>query len=234
MKLHCYASHPAESSESLDTWGQLLEQEQPSTQQVQQALLLGILFYHHMPQPVPFLLTGVPPSRREEVWQYLSDQFQARSRPEWQVPTQLLEKKDFQQLSKESTEYEHNIMVDLSKFHVQALHTPYTSLAGRTFPSHPYFSSGLQGAGQSELHSILHAYAVADPETGYCQGLSFVAGLILMHVCQNVSCCCANLASCYTLPCVILSLPSFLFNSMLSMLLCRPMMNRLPSTCCTS
>ena len=30
--------------------------------------------------------------------------------------------------------------------------------------------------------SLLHAYAVADKEVGYCQGLSFVAGLIILHV----------------------------------------------------
>ena len=54
--------------------------------------------------------------------------------------------------------------------------------AGRTFPSQPYFAGHLQEAGQSDLHHVLHGYAVADPETGYCQGLSFVTGLILMHV----------------------------------------------------
>ena len=50
----------------------------------------------------------------------------------------------------------------------------------RTFPSHPYFT---HQHGQKTLHNVLHAYAVSDKDVGYCQGLSFVAGIILMHVC---------------------------------------------------
>ena len=54
--------------------------------------------------------------------------------------------------------------------------------AGRTFPSHPYFRLVGVGGGQRALANILHGYAVWDVETGYCQGLSFIAGMILMHV----------------------------------------------------
>jgi hypothetical protein len=53
---------------------------------------------------------------------------------------------------------------------------------GRTFPSHPYFSLVGVGGGQRSLANILHGYAVSDVETGYCQGLSFIAGMLLMHV----------------------------------------------------
>jgi len=52
---------------------------------------------------------------------------------------------------------------------------------GRTFPSHPYFKSQL-GAGQLSLFNILKAYSLVDTEVGYCQGLAFVAGILLMHV----------------------------------------------------
>lgn len=56
-----------------------------------------------------------------------------------------------------------------------------TVFAGRTFPSHPYFASQL-GHGQLCLFNILKAYSVLDEEVGYCQGLSFVAGILLMHM----------------------------------------------------
>lgn len=29
---------------------------------------------------------------------------------------------------------------------------------------------------------MLQAYSVHDPEVGYCQGIGFIAGLLLMHV----------------------------------------------------
>ena len=64
---------------------------------------------------------------------------------------------------------------------IQSCKIPPSSPPGRTFPSHPYFSKGAK-EGQSSLYSILHAYAVADPEIGYCQGLSFLTGMLLMHV----------------------------------------------------
>jgi hypothetical protein len=53
--------------------------------------------------------------------------------------------------------------------------------AGRTFPNHTYFSSPL-GPGQLALFNLLKAYSLLDPEVGYCQGLSFVAGVLLLHV----------------------------------------------------
>ena len=54
-------------------------------------------------------------------------------------------------------------------------------IPGRTFPSHPYFSPQL-GHGQLCLFNILKAYSILDEEVGYCQGLSFVAGILLMHM----------------------------------------------------
>ena len=43
--------------------------------------------------------------------------------------------------------------------------------------------------GQQALERVLHAYAVRDPEVGYCQGLSFVAGMMLIHV-STIYCVC--------------------------------------------
>ena len=58
-------------------------------------------------------------------------------------------------------------------------------ITGRTFPQHDYFKSQL-GAGQLALFNILKAYSLVDSEVGYCQGLGFVAGILLMHVSINI------------------------------------------------
>lgn len=49
----------------------------------------------------------------------------------------------------------------------------------RTFPEHPMFSDN---EGQQRLFRLLKAYAVADPEVGYCQGMAFSAGILLMYM----------------------------------------------------
>jgi len=71
----------------------------------------------------------------------------------------------YELLLKQLTSQQHAILIDL----------------GRTFPSHPYFSSPL-GPGQLALFNLLKAYSLLDHEVGYCQGLSFVAGVLLLHV----------------------------------------------------
>ncbi len=53
--------------------------------------------------------------------------------------------------------------------------------SGRTFPTHAYFANPL-GRGQLSLFNLLKAFSLLDEEVGYCQGLSFVAGVLLMHV----------------------------------------------------
>ncbi|XP_076346912.1 rab GTPase-activating protein 1-like isoform X1 [Tachypleus tridentatus] len=50
-----------------------------------------------------------------------------------------------------------------------------------TFPAHEYFrESG--GLGQDSLYKICKAYSVYDQEIGYCQGLSFLAAALLVHM----------------------------------------------------
>ncbi|GAB0100177.1 rab GTPase-activating protein 1-like [Sergentomyia squamirostris] len=51
----------------------------------------------------------------------------------------------------------------------------------RTFPAHRFFrDSG--GFGQDALYKVSKAYAVYDSEVGYCQGLSFIAASLLLHM----------------------------------------------------
>ncbi|XP_010001797.1 PREDICTED: TBC1 domain family member 4 isoform X2 [Chaetura pelagica] len=111
------------------------------------------------------LKEGVPKSRRGEVWQFLAVQHRVRHRlPNKQQPPDI----SYKELLKQLTAQQHAILVDL----------------GRTFPTHPYFSAHL-GAGQLSLFNLLKAYSLLDKEVGYCQGISFVAGVLLLHMSEE-------------------------------------------------
>ncbi|XP_058459277.1 rab GTPase-activating protein 1-like [Malaya genurostris] len=51
----------------------------------------------------------------------------------------------------------------------------------RTFPAHKFFKES-GGMGQDSLYKVSKAYAVYDTEVGYCQGLSFIAASLLLHM----------------------------------------------------
>nr|KAF6461107.1 TBC1 domain family member 4 [Molossus molossus] len=111
------------------------------------------------------LKEGVPKSRRGEIWQFLALQYRLRHRlPNKQQPPET----SYKELLKQLTAQQHAILVDL----------------GRTFPTHPYFSTQL-GAGQLSLFNLLKAYSLLDKEVGYCQGISFVAGVLLLHMSED-------------------------------------------------
>ncbi|CAL8267443.1 unnamed protein product [Lota lota] len=112
------------------------------------------------------LCQGVPRGRRGEVWLLLSHQHRLRHR----LDQRQLFAPDtpYQDLLKQLTAQQHAILVDL----------------GRTFPTHQYFSAQL-GAGQLSLYNLLKAYSLLDTEVGYCQGVSFVAGILLLHMSEE-------------------------------------------------
>ncbi|CAB0029485.1 unnamed protein product [Trichogramma brassicae] len=110
---------------------------------------------------------GVPRGKRGEVWQFLAEQFcmkqpplDTRDFPNYNTPYELL--------LKQLTSQQHAILIDL----------------GRTFPNHPYYSSPL-GPGQLALFNLLKAYSLLDHEVEYCQGLSFVAAVLLLHMSED-------------------------------------------------
>uniref|UniRef100_A0A8C3AE46 TBC1 domain family member 4 n=1 Tax=Cyclopterus lumpus TaxID=8103 RepID=A0A8C3AE46_CYCLU len=111
------------------------------------------------------LSQGVPKSRRGEVWLLLSHQHRLRHRlPQRQQAPDT----PYQDLLKQLTAQQHSILVDL----------------GRTFPTIQYFSAQL-GAGQLSLYNLLKAYSLLDTEVGYCQGISFLAGVLLLHMSED-------------------------------------------------
>ncbi|XP_033976382.1 TBC1 domain family member 1 isoform X2 [Trematomus bernacchii] len=105
---------------------------------------------------------GVPRQHRGEIWKFLSEQYLLRQTVPSRPPANHTPYKD---LLKQLTTQQHAILIDL----------------GRTFPTHPYFQAQL-GAGQLSLYNLLKAYSLLDPEVGYCQGLSFIAGVLLLHL----------------------------------------------------
>ncbi|XP_039203449.1 TBC1 domain family member 1 isoform X5 [Crotalus tigris] len=108
---------------------------------------------------------GVPRQQRGEIWKFLAELHQLKHPfPNKQQPKDT----PYKELLKQLTSQQHAILIDL----------------GRTFPTHPYFSAQL-GAGQLSLYNILKAYSLLDQEVSYCQGLSFVAGVLLLHMSEE-------------------------------------------------
>eukprot|EP00803_Ostreobium_quekettii_P006549 evm.model.scf_589.8 EVM.evm.TU.scf_589.8 scf_589:56822-63197(-) len=54
----------------------------------------------------------------------------------------------------------------------------------RTYPGHVYFQQR-QGPGQRSLFNVLKAYSVYDKKVGYVQGMGFIAGLLLLYMCEE-------------------------------------------------
>eukprot|EP00927_Polykrikos_kofoidii_P077925 TRINITY_DN74809_c0_g1_i1.p1 TRINITY_DN74809_c0_g1~~TRINITY_DN74809_c0_g1_i1.p1 ORF type:complete len:407 (-),score=54.21 TRINITY_DN74809_c0_g1_i1:96-1271(-) len=51
----------------------------------------------------------------------------------------------------------------------------------RTFPKHVLYRDR-QGLGQQQLLNVLRAYSVFNAEVGYCQGMGFICGILLMYM----------------------------------------------------
>ncbi|CAF3962560.1 unnamed protein product [Rotaria magnacalcarata] len=51
----------------------------------------------------------------------------------------------------------------------------------RTYPEHELFKEK-HGRGQESLFNVIKAYSLYDREVGYCQGIGFIVGLLLMHM----------------------------------------------------
>ena len=114
--------------------------------------------YNRTAQCLPTLLSkkirsGVPPPLRGVVWQSMSG---ARD--------SLLEDQ-FDRLCGESSPYEGIIGKDL----------------GRSFPGVEMFREP-DGDGQRMLGRVLRCFSLYDHKIGYCQGLGFLVGPLLMHM----------------------------------------------------
>jgi len=114
--------------------------------------------YEGIARKQPALLTkkirqGIPDSLRGTLWQLISKS----KNPELE--------QTYAELLKENTTYEKIIRRDLS----------------RTFPEHKFFKDK-DGVGQESLFNVMKVYSLYDTELGYCQGLSFIVGPLLLNM----------------------------------------------------
>ncbi|ORX43706.1 TBC-domain-containing protein [Hesseltinella vesiculosa] len=99
---------------------------------------------------------GVPPPVRGTLWQLLSESHQANI---------LAPGTRYVDLLKQPSPYDKMIQRDLP----------------RTFPGHEYFKDP-EGEGQEGLYNVVRAYSVYDGQVGYCQGLAFIVGPLLLNM----------------------------------------------------
>eukprot|EP00210_Caulerpa_lentillifera_P007875 g7516.t1 len=104
---------------------------------------------------------GIPDALRGLVWQLLSGGRSLLLKNEGVYHELMLYKKGMEKVELE-------IVRDLN----------------RTYPSHVYFQQR-QGPGQRSLFNVLRAYSVYDNKVGYVQGMGFVAGLLLLYMCEE-------------------------------------------------
>jgi len=101
------------------------------------------------------LVKGPPPAYRWTAWKVALN-MKGHFQPE--IYLQLLQRK-------EESKWLREIKKDLS----------------RTFPSHPlYASNDYKEKGQTILENILAAYSLYSTSTGYCQGMNFIVGFLLI------------------------------------------------------
>ncbi|KAI0236061.1 hypothetical protein L0F63_004512 [Massospora cicadina] len=115
--------------------------------------------YFEVARTAPHLLSskirvGIPSVLRGVMWKTMS-----------QSDSTNLEKVYYQFLKEEEFEYEKIILRDVP----------------RTFPRLPMFSE-VFGPGQVRLFNLMKAYSLYDSEVGYCQGLGFMAGPLIMNL----------------------------------------------------
>ncbi|PWA02017.1 hypothetical protein BB558_001846 [Smittium angustum] len=104
---------------------------------------------------------GIPQEIRGTVWQLLSG---SRRDPS------LLDK--YRNLLGKESPHDKQIIRDLD----------------RTFPTHKYFKDE-NGPGQESLFSVLRSYSQFDTGLGYCQGLAFVVGPLLLNMPEEDAFC---------------------------------------------
>ncbi|EST09518.1 Rab-GTPase-TBC domain protein [Kalmanozyma brasiliensis GHG001] len=96
---------------------------------------------------------GIPPALRGMMWQLMS----SSKNEEMEII--------YAYYLKQSSPHEKAIRRDLN----------------RTFPEQDYFQDG-KGVGQENLYNVIKAYSLYDPEVGYCQGMQFVVGPLLLNM----------------------------------------------------
>lgn len=106
------------------------------------------------------LSIGIPAQLRGKLWRIFSNSEQ---------DSDVIES-EYQNLLQETSPHEKLIRRDLS----------------RTFPTLDYFKEK-DGEGQEMLFNVIKAYSLFDKNVGYCQGLHFVVGCLLLNASTYIS-----------------------------------------------
>ncbi|KAI7899282.1 rab-GTPase-TBC domain-containing protein [Cokeromyces recurvatus] len=99
------------------------------------------------------LSNGMPPQLRGKLWRIFSDS---------ETDNDLIEN-EYRELLDKTSPYEKLMKRDVS----------------RAFPNLPFFK---EKDGQQMLFNVIKAYSLFDQNVGYCQGIHFVVGCLLLHM----------------------------------------------------
>ncbi len=136
----------------VDVWDEYINQASRITTQQNNSIFLQAI------------KSGVPKIKRGDVWLMLAEQYN-KNHPPIDTSNFHYFSTNYVDLLKNLTEHQHAIFMDI----------------GRTFPNHEFYKAPF-GLGQLSLFNLLKAYSILDPEVGYCQGLAFICGVLLLHV----------------------------------------------------
>ncbi|ORX53213.1 RabGAP/TBC [Hesseltinella vesiculosa] len=114
------------------------------------------------PETQKQICLGMPPSLRGTLWQLFSEA----------------------QLKHDHYESIYRDLLDKSSPHEKIIRRDLA----RTFPAHTFFRQR-DGDGQELLFNVIKAYSLYDPQVGYCQGLPFVVGCLLLHMPDEATFC---------------------------------------------
>ncbi|KAL0077139.1 rab-GTPase-TBC domain-containing protein [Phycomyces blakesleeanus] len=105
---------------------------------------------------------GVPSSMRGNLWQLFSKSQNNNGDLE----------NEYRELLNRTSPHEKMIKRDLA----------------RTFPTHAFFKDR-DGEGQQMLFNVIKAYSLFDQQVGYCQGLAFIVGCLLLYMSDDAAFC---------------------------------------------
>eukprot|EP01012_Entosiphon_sulcatum_P047733 TRINITY_DN6517_c0_g1_i1.p2 TRINITY_DN6517_c0_g1~~TRINITY_DN6517_c0_g1_i1.p2 ORF type:complete len:614 (+),score=70.58 TRINITY_DN6517_c0_g1_i1:56-1897(+) len=111
------------------------------------------------------ILAGIPNFQRADLWWTCSGVESTRAKHPPALYADLLSAPT-DQSSQSALEYEASIRMDLK----------------RTLIDHSLFANGEDPPVETALQNVLLAFARLHPEVGYCQGMSFIAATLLLHL----------------------------------------------------
>eukprot|EP01065_Artemidia_motanka_P020838 TRINITY_DN2485_c0_g2_i2.p1 TRINITY_DN2485_c0_g2~~TRINITY_DN2485_c0_g2_i2.p1 ORF type:complete len:371 (+),score=94.38 TRINITY_DN2485_c0_g2_i2:133-1245(+) len=109
---------------------------------------------------------GIPPSARKFAWPLLTHSRDVRKRHR-DIYRMLLER---------DGQLAHDIRDQVERD------------LDRTLPDHAMFREAGTVSGQHVLRNILHAYALFDPDVGYCQGMGFIVAMMITVEMEEEDC----------------------------------------------